>query len=159
MLCHEAVSCNVSEELLQANRENSASGPVYPAIPATSSFSGLTEDFQEPGQELKFSVDQGNTRNRGDAPLHNQPLSPPNIDLKKVKSHPKTIVGLPRLWFASEAPLEKEAHSPAGRPAHGQSPLRHQLGKKLRKKALWAAHFLKTVTLGRMCLPLALQGT
>uniref|UniRef100_A0A9L0RL92 Zinc finger protein 106 n=1 Tax=Equus caballus TaxID=9796 RepID=A0A9L0RL92_HORSE len=60
--------CNASKELLQANREINDSCPVYPVIAATLSLSELTESFHEPSQELKFSVEQGNARNRENIP-------------------------------------------------------------------------------------------
>ncbi|XP_006066262.1 zinc finger protein 106 isoform X2 [Bubalus bubalis] len=146
-------ACSVSKELLQANREISDSCPVYPVTTAALSLSGLTERFHEPSQELKFSVEQGITRNRGNNPS-SQSAGLPSID-KESEEPNKGNSGseactssFPRLSFASETPLEKEPHSPADQPEQqAESTLTsaeargNKKKKKLRKKkTLRAAH-------------------
>ncbi|XP_055393454.1 zinc finger protein 106 isoform X3 [Bubalus kerabau] len=146
-------ACSVSKELLQANREISDSCPVYPVTTAALSLSGLTERFHEPSQELKLSVEQGITRNRGNNPS-SQSAGLPSID-KESEEPNKGNSGseactssFPRLSFASETPLEKEPHSPADQPEQqAESTLTsaeargNKKKKKLRKKkTLRAAH-------------------
>uniref|UniRef100_A0A5F5PEZ0 Zinc finger protein 106 n=1 Tax=Equus caballus TaxID=9796 RepID=A0A5F5PEZ0_HORSE len=145
--------CNASKELLQANREINDSCPVYPVIAATLSLSELTESFHEPSQELKFSVEQGNARNRENIPS-SQSAGLPSIN-KEDEEPAKGNSGseactssFPRLSFASETPLEKEPHSPADQPEQqAESTLTsaetrgNKKKKKLRKKkTLRAAH-------------------
>nr|XP_044621015.1 zinc finger protein 106 isoform X2 [Equus asinus] len=145
--------CNASKELLQANREINDSCPVYPVIAATLSLSELTESFHEPSQELKFSVEQGNARNRENIPS-SQSAGLPSIskeDEEPAKGNSGSEActsSFPRLSFASETPLEKEPHSPADQPEQqAESTLTsaetrgNKKKKKLRKKkTLRAAH-------------------
>uniref|UniRef100_A0A8C4LZB6 Zinc finger protein 106 n=1 Tax=Equus asinus asinus TaxID=83772 RepID=A0A8C4LZB6_EQUAS len=127
--------------------------PVYPVIAATLSLSELTESFHEPSQELKFSVEQGNARNRENIPS-SQSAGLPSIS-KEEEEPAKGNSGseactssFPRLSFASETPLEKEPHSPADQPEQqAESTLTsaetrgNKKKKKLRKKkTLRAAH-------------------
>ncbi|XP_045864334.1 zinc finger protein 106 isoform X2 [Meles meles] len=144
---------NVSKELPQANSENSDSCSVYPVITATLSLSEVTESFHEPSQELKFSTEQGNTRNRGNAPS-SQPTDLPGInkeDEEPVKGNSGSEActsSFPRLSFVSETPVEREPHSPADQPEQqAESTLTsaetrgNKKKKKLRKKkTLRAAH-------------------
>ncbi|XP_060474797.2 zinc finger protein 106 isoform X5 [Panthera onca] len=143
---------NVSKELPQVNRGNSDSYPVYPVIPAALSLSELTESFHEPSQELKFSTEQGNTRNR-DNTASSQPTGLPSLNkedepIKGNSGSEACTSSLPRLSFASETPLEKEPHSPADQPEQqAESTLTsaetrgNKKKKKLRKKkTLRAAH-------------------
>ncbi|XP_019297994.1 zinc finger protein 106 isoform X6 [Panthera pardus] len=143
---------NVSKELPQVNRENSDSYPVYPVIPAALSLSELTESFHEPSQELKFSTEQGNTRNR-DNTASSQPTGLPSLNkedepIKGNSGSEACTSSFPRLSFASETPLEKEPHSPADQPEQqAESTLTsaetrgNKKKKKLRKKkTLRAAH-------------------
>ncbi|XP_012504784.1 PREDICTED: zinc finger protein 106 [Propithecus coquereli] len=146
-------ACNVSKELLQANREISDSCPVYPVFSATLSLSELTGSFHEPSQELKFSVEQGNTRNRENSPS-SQPTGLPSINKEgekptRVNSGSEACTSsFLRLSFASETPLEKEPHSPPDQPEQqAESTLTsaetrgNKKKKKLRKKkTLRAAH-------------------
>ncbi|XP_053449593.1 zinc finger protein 106 isoform X2 [Nycticebus coucang] len=146
-------ACNVSKELLQANREISDSCPVYPVFTATLSLSELSESFHEPSQDLKFSVEQGNTRNRETSPS-SQSAGLPNMKREgeepaKVNSGSEAYTSsFLRLSFASETPLEKESHSPADQPEQqAESTLTsaetrgNKKKKKLRKKKmLRAAH-------------------
>ncbi|XP_036701016.1 zinc finger protein 106 isoform X1 [Balaenoptera musculus] len=146
-------ACNVSKELLQANREISDSSPVYPVITAALSLSELTERVHEPSQELKFSVEQGNTRNRGNNPS-SQSSGLPSINKEGEEPNrgnsgsEACTSSFPRLSFASETPLEKEPHSPADHPEQqAESTLTsaeargNKKKKKLRKKkTLRAAH-------------------
>ncbi|CAI9176756.1 unnamed protein product [Rangifer tarandus platyrhynchus] len=146
-------ACSLSKELLQANREISDNCPVYPVTTAALSLSELTERFHEPSQELKFSVEQGITRNRGNSPS-SQSAGLPSID-KESEEPNKGNSGseactssFPRLSFASETPLEKEPHSSADQPEQqAESTLTsaeargNKKKKKLRKKkTLRAAH-------------------
>lgn len=145
--------CSVSKELLQANREISECCPVYPGIAATSSLPEQTESFHEPTQELKFSVEQGNTRNREITPSC-QSAGLPGINNEgeepnKGNSGSEACTSsFPRLSFASETPLEKEPHSAADQPEQqAESTLTsaetrgNKKKKKLRKKkTLRAAH-------------------
>ncbi|XP_065797816.1 zinc finger protein 106 isoform X2 [Muntiacus reevesi] len=146
-------ACSLSKELLQANREISDNCPVYPVTTAALSLSELTERFHDPSQELKFSVEQGITRNRGNSPS-SQSAGLPSID-KESEEPNKGNSGseactssFPRLSFASETPLEKEPHSPADQPEQqAESTLTsaeargNKKKKKLRKKkTLRAAH-------------------
>ncbi|XP_040348330.1 zinc finger protein 106 isoform X4 [Herpailurus yagouaroundi] len=143
---------NVSKELPQVNRENSDSYPVYPVIPAALSLSELTESFHEPSQELKFSTEQGNTRNR-DNTASSQPTGLPSLNkedepIKGNSGSEACTSSFPRLSFASETPLEKEPHSAADQPEQqAESTLTsaeargNKKKKKLRKKkTLRAAH-------------------
>ncbi|XP_022376880.1 zinc finger protein 106 isoform X2 [Enhydra lutris kenyoni] len=146
-------SGNVSKELPQANSENSDSCSVYPLITATLSLSEVTESFHEPSQELKFSTEQGNTRNRGNVPS-SQPTDLPGInkeDEEPVKGNSGSEActsSFPRLSFVSETPVEREPHSPADQPEQqAESTLTsaetrgNKKKKKLRKKkTLRAAH-------------------
>uniref|UniRef100_A0A8C6D9Z0 Zinc finger protein 106 n=1 Tax=Moschus moschiferus TaxID=68415 RepID=A0A8C6D9Z0_MOSMO len=146
-------ACSVSKELLKANREISDNYPVYPVTTAAMSLSELTERFHEPSQELKFSVEQGVTRNRGNSPS-SQSAGLPSIDKESEepnKGHSGSEActsSFPRLSFASETPLEKEPHSPADQPEQqAESTLTsaeargNKKKKKLRKKkTLRAAH-------------------
>ncbi|XP_060474796.2 zinc finger protein 106 isoform X4 [Panthera onca] len=131
---------------------NSDSYPVYPVIPAALSLSELTESFHEPSQELKFSTEQGNTRNR-DNTASSQPTGLPSLNkedepIKGNSGSEACTSSLPRLSFASETPLEKEPHSPADQPEQqAESTLTsaetrgNKKKKKLRKKkTLRAAH-------------------
>ncbi|XP_058149993.1 zinc finger protein 106 [Dasypus novemcinctus] len=145
-------ACNVSKEILQTNREISDNSPVYPVITATLSLSDLTESFQKASQERKFTVEQGNTRNR-----ENPPYSQ-STDLSINKEGEDPIKGnsgsegctssFPQLSFASETPLEKEVYSPADQPEQqAESTLTsaetrgNKKKKKLRKKkSLRATH-------------------
>ncbi|XP_035888038.1 zinc finger protein 106 isoform X6 [Phyllostomus discolor] len=145
--------CSMSKELLQGNRENGDHRPVSPGITATLSSSELTEGFREPSQELKFSVEQGNTRNRENA-LYSQSTDLPSINKEgeePAKGNSGSEAGtnsFPRLSFASETPLEKEPHSPAEQPEQqAESTLTsaetrgNKKKKKLRKKkTLRATH-------------------
>ncbi|XP_036779622.2 zinc finger protein 106 isoform X4 [Manis pentadactyla] len=126
--------------------------PVYPVTTATLSLSELTESFHEPSQELKFSTEQGNTRNRGNVP------SPQSNGLPRMNKEGEEPVkgnsgseactsSFPRLSFASEFPFKKEPHSPADQPEQqAESTLTaetrgNKKKKKLRKKkTLRAAH-------------------
>ncbi|XP_008583458.1 PREDICTED: zinc finger protein 106 isoform X1 [Galeopterus variegatus] len=142
-----------SKELLQANREIGDSFPVYPLIPATLSLSELTENIPEPRQELKFSVGQGNARNRESSPS-SQSTGLPSINKEgeeptKGNSESETCTSsFLRSSFASETPLEKEPHSPTDQPEQqAESTLTsaetrgNKKKKKLRKKkTLRAAH-------------------
>ncbi|XP_058594052.1 zinc finger protein 106 isoform X5 [Neofelis nebulosa] len=132
--------------------ENSDSYPVYPVIPAALSLSELTESFHEPSQELKFSTEQGNTRNR-DNTASSQPTGLPSLNkedepIKGNSGSEACTSSFPRLSFASETPLEKEPHSPADQPEQqAESTLTsaetrgNKKKKKLRKKkTLRAAH-------------------
>ena len=132
--------------------ENSDSYPVYPVIPAALSLSELTESFHEPSQELKFSTEQGNTRNR-DNTASSQPTGLPSLNkedepIKGNSGSEACTSSFPRLSFASETPLEKEPHSPADQPEQqAESTLTsaetrgNKKKKKLRKKKiLRAAH-------------------
>lgn len=133
--------------------ENGDSCPVYPVITATLSLSEATESFHEPSQELKFSMEQGNTRNRGNAPS-SQPAGLASVN-KEDEEPGKGNSGseacsssFPRLSFVSETPLEREPHSPADQPEQqAESTLTsaetrgNKKKKKLRKKkTLRAAH-------------------
>uniref|UniRef100_A0A7N5KKA1 Zinc finger protein 106 n=1 Tax=Ailuropoda melanoleuca TaxID=9646 RepID=A0A7N5KKA1_AILME len=144
---------DVSKELPQANRENGDSCPVYPVITATLSLSEVTESSHEPSQELKFSMEQGNTRNRGNGPS-SQPAGLASVN-KEDEEPGKGNSGseacsssFPRLSFVSETPLEREPHSPADQPEQqAESTLTsaetrgNKKKKKLRKKkTLRAAH-------------------
>ncbi|XP_054421512.1 zinc finger protein 106 isoform X1 [Pteronotus mesoamericanus] len=143
--------CSVSKELLQG--EISDHRPVSPGITATLPLSELTEGSQEPSQALKFSVEQGNSRNRENA-LYSQSAGLPGInkeseDPAKGNSGSEACTNsFPRLSFASETPLEREPHSPADQPEqHAESTLTsaetrgNKKKKKLRKKkTLRAAH-------------------
>uniref|UniRef100_A0A2K6LG05 Zinc finger protein 106 n=1 Tax=Rhinopithecus bieti TaxID=61621 RepID=A0A2K6LG05_RHIBE len=137
-------ACNVSNELLEANREISDSCPVYPVITARLSLSESTESFHEPSQELKFSVEQRNIRNRT-LPLPNQLVFLPTRGNSGSEACTNSFL---RLSFASETPLEKEPHSPADQPEQqAESTLTSaetrgsKKKKKLRKKkSLRAAH-------------------
>ncbi|XP_077935609.1 zinc finger protein 106 isoform X4 [Halichoerus grypus] len=138
---------NVSKELLQANRENSDSCPVYPVITATLSLSEVTESFHEPSQELKFSMEQGNTSNRGNAPS-SQPADLHEEPVKGNSGSEACTSSFPRLSFVPETPLERDPHSPADQPEQqAESTLTsaetrgNKKKKKLRKKkTLRAAH-------------------
>ncbi|XP_024088262.2 zinc finger protein 106 isoform X1 [Pongo abelii] len=145
--------CNVSKELLEANREISDSCPVYPVITARLSLSESTESFHEPSQELKFSVEQRNTRNRENSPSSQSAgLSSINKEgeepTKGNSGSEACTSSFLRLSFASETPLEKEPHSPADQPEQqAESTLTSaetrgsKKKKKLRKKkSLRAAH-------------------
>ncbi|KAM8781406.1 zinc finger protein 106 isoform 2-T4 [Rhynchonycteris naso] len=136
--------CNVFKELLQGEISDRCS--VYPATTATLSLSELTESIHEPNQEPKFSVEQGNARNRESA-LYSQSAGFPgtNKDAEeptKGNSGSETCTSsFPRLFFASEIPLEKEPHSPADQPEQqAESTLTsaetrgNKKKKKLRKK-------------------------
>ncbi|KAM5240803.1 zinc finger protein 106 isoform 1-T1 [Hipposideros larvatus] len=145
--------CSESKELLQANREISDYCPVYPGITTTLSLSELTGSFHEPIQELKFPVEQGNTRNKENTsscqsvglPAINKEGEEPN---KGNSGSEACTSSFPRLSFASETPLEKEPHSPADQPEQqAESTLTsaetkgNKKKKKLRKKkTLRAAH-------------------
>lgn len=115
--------------------------------------SELTESFHEPAQELKFSVEQGNTRNRENPPF-SQSAGLPSMT-KEGEEPAKGNSGseactssFPRLSFASETPVEKEPHSAADQPEQqAESTLTsaetrgNKKKKKLRKKkTLRAAH-------------------
>ncbi|XP_034850517.1 zinc finger protein 106 isoform X2 [Mirounga leonina] len=138
---------NVSKELLQANRENSDSCPVYPVITATLSLSEATESFHEPSQELKFSMEQGNTSNRGNAPS-SQPADLHEELVRGNSGSEACTSSFPRLSFVPETPLERDPHSPADQPEQqAESTLTsaetrgNKKKKKLRKKkTLRAAH-------------------
>ncbi|XP_029806806.1 zinc finger protein 106 isoform X4 [Suricata suricatta] len=131
--------------------ENSDSYPVYPVIPTTLSLSELTESFHEPSQELKFSMEQGNTRNRGNTPSSHPTglLSLNKEDEEPVKGNSGSEActsSFPRLSFASETLLEKEPHSPADQPEQqAESTLTsaetrgNKKKKKLRKKKMLRA--------------------
>ncbi|XP_025739661.1 zinc finger protein 106 isoform X5 [Callorhinus ursinus] len=127
--------------------ENSDSCPVYPVITATLSLSEVTESFHEPSQELKFSMEQGNTRNRGNAPS-SQPADLHEEPVKGNSGSEACTSSFPRLSFVSETPLERDPHSPADQPEQqAESTLTsaetrgNKKKKKLRKKkTLRAAH-------------------
>ncbi|KAM6201465.1 zinc finger protein 106 isoform 2-T2 [Rhynchocyon petersi] len=144
---------SVSKELPQTNREISDSCPVYPVITATLSLSEITETIHEASQELKFSVEQRNTRSRENSPSF-QPTCLPNTN-KEGEEAAKGNSGseacassFPRLSFASETPLEKDLYSPTEQPEQqAESTLTsaesrgNKKKKKLRKKkTLRAAH-------------------
>nr|XP_035117837.2 zinc finger protein 106 isoform X4 [Callithrix jacchus] len=146
-------ACNVSKELLEANREISDSFPVYPVITARLSLSESTESFCEPSQELKSSVEQRHTRNRENSPSSQSAgLSSINKEgeepTKSNSGSEACTSSFLRLSFASETPLEKESHSPADQPEQqAESTLTSaeirgsKKKKKLRKKkTLRAAH-------------------
>ncbi|XP_012297608.2 zinc finger protein 106 isoform X3 [Aotus nancymaae] len=146
-------ACNVSKELLEANREISDSFPVYPVITARLSLSESTESFREPSQELKSSVEQRHTRNRENSPSSQSAgLSSINKEgeepTKSNSGSEACTSSFLRLSFASETPLEKEPHSPADQPEQqAESTLTSaetrgsKKKKKLRKKkTLRAAH-------------------
>ncbi|XP_044774294.1 zinc finger protein 106 isoform X5 [Neomonachus schauinslandi] len=138
---------NVSKELLQANRENSDSCPLYPVITATLSLSEVTESFHEPSEELKFSMEQGNTSNRGNAPS-SQPADLHEELVKGNSGSEACTSSFPRLSFVPETPLERDPHSPVDQPEQqAESTLTsaetrgNKKKKKLRKKkTLRAAH-------------------
>lgn len=141
-----------SNFFLHNSGEITDSCPVYPVTTATLSLSELTESFHEPSQELKFSTEQGNTRNRGNVP------SPQSNGLPRMNKEGEEPVkgnsgseactsSFPRLSFASEIPFKKEPHSPADQPEQqAESTLTaetrgNKKKKKLRKKkTLRAAH-------------------
>ncbi|XP_037358194.1 zinc finger protein 106 isoform X2 [Talpa occidentalis] len=146
-------ACSVTKELLQANREITDSGPVYPEVTAALSASALRESFHEPSQELKFSMEQRNTRNRENSPS-SQSIGLPTLS-KEGEEPAKGNSGseactsfFQRLSFASETPLEKETHSAADQPEQqAESTLTsaetrgNRRRKRLRKKkTLRAAH-------------------
>ncbi|XP_017371770.1 zinc finger protein 106 isoform X1 [Cebus imitator] len=146
-------ACNVSKELLEANREISDSFPVYPVITARLSLSESTESFREPSQELKSSVEQRHTRNRENSPSSQSAgLSSINKEgeepTKSNSGSEACTSSFLRLSFASETPLEKDPHSPADQPEQqAESTLTSaetrgsKKKKKLRKKkTLRAAH-------------------
>nr|XP_035940502.1 zinc finger protein 106 isoform X3 [Halichoerus grypus] len=127
--------------------ENSDSCPVYPVITATLSLSEVTESFHEPSQELKFSMEQGNTSNRGNAPS-SQPADLHEEPVKGNSGSEACTSSFPRLSFVPETPLERDPHSPADQPEQqAESTLTsaetrgNKKKKKLRKKkTLRAAH-------------------
>ncbi|XP_074249902.1 zinc finger protein 106 isoform X2 [Saimiri boliviensis] len=146
-------ACNVSQELLEANREISDSFPVYPVITARLSLSESTESFRESSQEMKSSVEQRHTRNRENSPSSQSAgLSSINKEgeepTKSNSGSEACTSSFLRLSFASETPLEKEPHSPADQPEQqAESTLTSaetrgsKKKKKLRKKkTLRAAH-------------------
>ncbi|KAG3261694.1 hypothetical protein H1C71_016655 [Ictidomys tridecemlineatus] len=144
-------ACSVSKELPQVNREISC--PVYPVITAALSLSEVTENCHELIQDLKFPVEQANTRNRENSPSSQ---STDLLSINKDSEEPTKgnsgseacSSSFLRLSFASETPLEKEAHSPADQPEQqAESTLTsaetrgNKKKKKLRKKkTLRAAH-------------------
>ncbi|XP_012583995.1 PREDICTED: zinc finger protein 106 [Condylura cristata] len=146
-------ACSVTKELLQANREITDSGPVYPEITPPLSVSELRENFHEPSQELKFSMEQRNSRNRENVPS-SQSIGSPALNKEgeepaKGNSGSEACTSIfPRLSFASETPIEKEPHSPADQPEQqAESTLTsaetrgNKKKKKLRKKkTLRATH-------------------
>ncbi|XP_034850518.1 zinc finger protein 106 isoform X3 [Mirounga leonina] len=127
--------------------ENSDSCPVYPVITATLSLSEATESFHEPSQELKFSMEQGNTSNRGNAPS-SQPADLHEELVRGNSGSEACTSSFPRLSFVPETPLERDPHSPADQPEQqAESTLTsaetrgNKKKKKLRKKkTLRAAH-------------------
>lgn len=142
--------CNVSRELLQG--EVSDRRPVDASLTAPLSLSELTENLREPSQERRLSVQQGSPRN-GENALSSQPAGLPSMN-KEGEEPSKGNSGseactssFPRLFFASETPLEKESLSPADQPEQAESTLTsaetrgNKKKKKLRKKkTLRAAH-------------------
>ncbi|XP_021495074.1 zinc finger protein 106 isoform X1 [Meriones unguiculatus] len=142
---------NVSKELLQTNRVVSDSSPAYPAIPAAIT-SASTESCQGANQDLNFSVEQGNSRSRGNSPSCQSPDLPGiNRGEESAKGSSGSEEGSSsflRLSFTPETPAEKETHSPADQPeqrAESSLPSVETRGskkkKKLRKrKTLRAAH-------------------
>lgn len=146
-------ACTESKELLQANRETTEGGPVFPIITATLPLSELRENFHDSSQELKLSMEQRHTRNRENVPS-SQPTGLPSIiqgseeSTKGNSGSEACTSSFPRLSFASETPLEKESHSPADlleqqaeSTLTSAEPRGNKKKKKLRKKkSLRAAH-------------------
>jgi WD40 repeat protein len=143
---------SVSKELLQTNREISDSCPVYPAVTAGLSLSELTESRHEPNQDLKFSVEQGNSRSRENSPSSQSPDLPnTNKGEESTKGNSGSEAcssSFLRSSFTSETLLEKESHSLVDQPEQqAESSLTsaetkgNKKKKKLRKKkTLRAAH-------------------
>ncbi|XP_054572285.1 zinc finger protein 106 isoform X4 [Eptesicus fuscus] len=142
--------CNVSKELLQGEVSDRRSGDA--SLTAPLSLSEPTETLHEPSQEPRLSVQQGSTRNGGNA------LSSPSAGLPSINKEGEEpskgnsgseacTSSFPRLFFAAETPLEKESLSPADQPEQAESTLTsaetrgNKKKKKLRKKkTLRAAH-------------------
>lgn len=140
----------VSQGLLQSNRVVSGSCPAYPAIPAVASAS--TQSCQEAGQDLNFSVEQGDSRSREDSPSCQSP-EPAGINrggesAKGSSGSEACSSSFLRLSFTPETPAEKETQSAAEQPEQqAQSTLASaetrgsKKKKKLRKKkTLRATH-------------------
>ncbi|XP_005381390.1 PREDICTED: zinc finger protein 106 isoform X2 [Chinchilla lanigera] len=142
----EGSACSVPKELLQANREIGDSHLINSGLMAT-------ESCQEPNQDLKFSVEQGNSRSRENSPF-SQSTDLPGIN-KEGEEPAQGNSGSEacsssflRLSFASETPVEKEPPSPTEEPEQqAESTLTsletrgNKKKKKLRKKkTLRAAH-------------------
>lgn len=122
------------------------------SLTAPRSLTELTENLHEPSQEPRLSVEQGSTRN-GEKALSSPSAGLPRIE-KEGEGPSKGNSGseactssFPRLFFASENPLEKESLSPTDQPEQAESPLTsaetrgNKKKKKLRKKkTLRAAH-------------------
>ncbi|XP_059560219.1 zinc finger protein 106 isoform X8 [Myotis daubentonii] len=142
--------CSVSKELLQGEVSDRRS--VDASLTAPLSLSEPTENFHEPGRELRLSVEQGSTRN-GENVLSSQSAGLSSINKEgeeptKGNSGSEACTGsFPRLFFASETSLEKEPLSLADQPEQAESTLTsaetrgNKKKKKLRKKkTLRAAH-------------------
>lgn len=147
----QGCASNVSKELLQTNRVVDDGSSVYPAIPAVIA-SESTENCQEVSKDLNFSVEQGNSRSKGNSPSCQSP------DLPGINRGEETAKGSSgseacsssflRLSFTPETPAEKETQSPADQPEQqAESTLASaetrgsKKKKKLRKKkTLRATH-------------------
>ncbi|XP_004861796.2 zinc finger protein 106 [Heterocephalus glaber] len=137
---------SVPKDLLQANREIGGSHLINSGLMAP-------EGCQEPNQDLKFSVEQGNSRSRENSPSS---LSTDLPSINKEGEEPAQgnseseacSSSFLRLSFSSETPLEKEPPSPADEPGlQAESTLMspetrgNKKKKKLRKKkTLRATH-------------------
>lgn len=138
-------ACGAPKDLLQASREISGSHLINSGLMAI-------ESCQEPNQDLKFSVEQGN-RSRENSPSSRSPDLP---SISKEGEEPAQgnsgseacSSSFLRLSFTSETPLEKEPPSPADEPGlqAESTPISPETRgskkkKKLRKKkTLRAAH-------------------
>ncbi|XP_060030447.1 zinc finger protein 106 isoform X2 [Erinaceus europaeus] len=153
-LMSQGSACNVSKELLQANREMGDSNPVYPVTTAASPLPELRASCHDSSQQLT-PTKQNNSENEENRPFSQSAGLP---SMNKEKEEPAKgnsgseacSSSFPRSSFASEAPLGKEtqSHSPTEQlEHHAESALTsaetkgNKKKKKLRKKkALRAAH-------------------
>ncbi|XP_036300820.1 zinc finger protein 106 isoform X1 [Pipistrellus kuhlii] len=147
-------SIQIKQEPMSSEQEGEVSDwrPVDASLTAPLSLSELTENLREPSQELRLSVQQGSTRN-GERALSSQSAGLSGIN-KEGEEPSKGNSGseactssFPRLFFASETPLEKEPLSPTDQPEQAESTLTsaetrgNKKKKKLRKKkTLRATH-------------------